>query len=219
MTISPRNIVWSFFVLGCFLLGSCAKEQVPVFLIPSTYRFNTPSLESKKVYVIDPVTNQFKVANDTLGTFNRGNREIADSLNAIIQSEFVKTMLVRIVFETADQARLVFGRLDTVGVLDKVILSDSTVSKYSLTGNQIAFTAFPQYYVNINNDFLELNLCKEFTLRSQVTTPGSATKRYYYQDCNADLPEDVIRRIVKSAAPVKYDTISLEYVNYIFSRY
>jgi hypothetical protein len=219
MSISPRNIVWSFFVLGCFLLGGCAKEQVPVFLIPSTYRFNTPSLESKKVYVIDPISNQFKVANDTLGTFNRGNREIADSLNAIIQSEFVKTMLVRIVFETADQARLVFGRLDTVGVLDKVILSDSTVSKYSLTGNQIAFTAFPQYYVNINNDFLELNLCKEFTLRSQVATPGPSTKRYYYQDCNADLPEDVIRRIIKSAAPVKYDTISLEYVNFIFSRY
>lgn len=219
MSVSSRLFFFSIIVAGSCLISSCAKEQVPVFLIPSTYRFNTPSLDSKKIYVIDPVTNNFKIAKDTLGTFNRGNREIADSLNAIIQAEFVQSMLVRIVFETADQARFVFGKLDTVGVLDKVILTDSTVTKYSLTGNQISFTAFPAYYVNINNDFLELNLCQEFTLRSEVMPASQFRRKYVKQHCTAELPDDVIRRIIKNSAPVKYDTISLEYVNYIFSRY
>ncbi len=201
------------------LFGSCSKELDPVFIVPSSYRFNTPSLDSKFVYVINPATGSFKIAKDTLGSFNRGNPEIADSLNAIIQHEFLSSMLSRIVFESADQVKLVFGKLDTSGVLDKVILTDSVTTKYSFTGNQVSFTAFPSYYVNINNDFLELNLCKEFTLRSQVQNAAPSTRKYYTNDCTAEFPDDVIRRILKNASPVKYDTISLEYVNYIFSRY
>jgi hypothetical protein len=203
----------------CIVLWGCSKEQVQQFEVPGTYRFNTPSLDSKFVYVIDPESGSFKIAKDTLGSFNRGNREIADSLNAIIQQEFISSMLSRIVFETADQAKLVFGKLDTVGVLDKVILTDSVITKYSFTGNQVSFSAFPSYFININNDFRELNLCKEFTLRSQVQSTGPSVRRYQHSDCTAEFPDDVIRRILKNASPVKYDTISLEYVNYIFSRY
>ena len=41
------------------VLLSCAKEQSPTFIVPSTYRFNSPNLDSKHIYVNDTISNSF----------------------------------------------------------------------------------------------------------------------------------------------------------------
>ncbi|MBP9197979.1 MAG: hypothetical protein KBF35_09950 [Saprospiraceae bacterium] len=201
------------------VLLSCAKEQSPTFIVPSTYRFNSPNLDSKHIYVIDAISKSFRKVTDTLGSFNRANNEIADSFNRIIQHEFLTSLLKSITFNTSDQASLVFGRLDTVGIKDNIIETNTVNTKYSLSGNQVIFDAYPEYYININNSFLELNFCQEFTLRSYKIAPGESEKKYFKTLCTDALPNTIISNIITSNPGITYDTISLEYVNYIYSRY
>jgi hypothetical protein len=201
------------------LIASCSKEQPSAFVIPSTYRYNSPNLDSKQVYVIDSIHRTFRKLNDTLGTFNRGNKQIADSLNFIIQHEFLQSMIHSIVFESADKAKFLMGRLDTTGMKSKIILLDSIITNYTMTGNQVIFSSFPNFYFNINNSFEELNFCQEFTLRSVKVAPDKSEKKYYKRLCSSAEPNDIIRNIVTADPAVRYDTISLEYLNYIFSRY
>ncbi len=198
---------------------SCSKEVVASFTVPSTYRYNSPNLDKKYVFAIDTLSKNFKFITDTLGSFNRGNNEIADSLNRIIQHEFLSSMLLSITFISSDQASLTFAQLDTTGVFDTFINKQEVPTGYSFLGNQIILKDFPQYYININNSFLELNFCQEFSLRSERVSPGVSQKKYYKNLCRNDLPEEVIRQIISTNAATRYDTISLEYVNYIFSKY
>jgi len=211
--------LFSILVVFISLLISCSKEQPPSFIVPSTYRFNSPNLDSKQVFIIDTITKNFRKVTDTLGTFNRANNEIADSFNRIIRQEFLSGLLKSITFNTSDEATLVFGRLDTVGVKDSIIATQTINSRYSFLGNQIIFDAYPAYYININNSFLELNFCQEFTLRSYKIEPGKSEKKYFKKLCESDFPNDVVATIISSNPTVIYDTISVEFVNYIFSRY
>lgn len=202
-----------------FVFYSCTKEQSPTFIVPSTYRFNSPNLDSKHIYVIDTITRVFRKVTDTLGSFNRANSEIADSFNRIIEHEFLDGLLKSIQFNTSDQATLVFGILDTVGLKDSIIETTTINTSYSFSGNQVIFNAYPDYFININNSFLELNFCQEFTLRSYKIAPGKSEKKYFKRLCTDELPNDIISKIINNNAGVTYDTISLEFVNYIFSRY
>jgi len=201
------------------VLISCSKEQSPTFIVPSTYRFNSPNLDSKHIYVVDTITKAFRKVTDTLGSFNRANNEIADSFNRIIQHEFLTGLLKSIEFNTSNEATLVFGKLDTIGIKDNIIETNTVNTKYSFSGNQIIFDAYPDYNININNSFLELNFCQEFTLRSYRVAPGQSEKKYFKKLCTDALPNDIISNIINSNSGVTYDTISLEFVNYIFSRY
>ncbi len=201
------------------VMVACTKEQSPTFIVPSTYRFNSPNLDSKHIYVIDTITKSFRKVTDTLGSFNRANNEIADSFNRIIQHEFLTGLLKSIEFNTSNEATLVFGRLDTLGVKDNIVETNMVNTKYSFLGNQIILDAYPDYNININNSFLELNFCQEFTLRSYRVAPGVSEKKYFKKLCTDALPNEVISKIITNNAGITYDTISLEYVNYIFSRY
>ncbi|MBK8346317.1 MAG: hypothetical protein IPL08_01375 [Saprospiraceae bacterium] len=208
-----------FSVVLFVILASCTKDQVNTFTLPSVYRFNTPSLDSKSIFVIDPGTKNIRMISDTLGSFNRGNKEIADSLNRIILTEFLSERLETVMFNNSEDATLTFGRLDTVGTPDKIVDLKEIKTKYKLSGNQVVFTDFPQYLIFLNNEFLELDYCQELTLRSAKLSTGGSQKKYYKRPCTSDLPRDIVSRIVSSEPGVKYDTISLEYVKYIYSKY
>ncbi|MFZ1751722.1 MAG: hypothetical protein WAU01_16095 [Saprospiraceae bacterium] len=205
-------------VMTCVLF-SCAKEQALTFVTPSTYRYNSPNLESKEVYVIDSLTKNIRKVTDTLGTFNRPNSEIADSINRITSNEFVIRRLQSITFDSGSEATLQFGRLDTSTVIDSIVLSDVVKSTYTLNGNQIIMTALPSYYLNINHSAREVNLCYNYTLRNRKLSDGSNLKKYYIQPCTGASSLDVVKNILSTNPSVVYDTISVETVNYIFSKY
>jgi hypothetical protein len=215
-----RFFSYYFFLFWLIMMAfACTKEAEPTFNVPGSYRYNSPSLDTKQVFVIDRLTGKYRLIKDSLGSFNRGNAEIADSLNRIIMQEFMESMLQRIDFTSADQATLYFGRLDTVGVIDSIRTIDSLTSRYTLNGNSINFDKFPEYIININNAFEELNFCQEFSLRSERTPSGTSVKRYYNALCSDQSAEKVLQNILASNPGIPYDTISVEFVNYIFSRY
>lgn len=218
MNFINRNL---YPLLVLFLLSltiSCSKTETTISLFPSSYRFNSPNLAEKHFIVIDSLTQDLKRISDTLGTFNRPNSVIADSLNNIIKNDFTRGMLRSINFESGSTATLFFGILDTVGV-DRILPLDTVVTSYKLSGNQIIFDARPNFAILINNDFLELNFCQEFTLRSDKRVSGDSMNYYSNQLCVTGDPFEVVRRIIIDNPDKKYDTIAVEYVNYIFSRY
>lgn len=218
MSFINRNL---YPVLVLFLLSmaiSCTKTETTTTLFPGSYRFNSPNLFEKHFIVIDSATQNLRKITDTLGTFNRPNSVIADSLNNIITNDFTKGMLRSIAFRTESSATLFFGILDTVGV-DRILSLDTLVTGYSLVGNQIVFDARPNYAIFINNDFLELNFCQEFTLRSDKHASKDSLNYYSNQLCSTSDPFEVVGRIILENPDKIYDTIAVEYVNYIFSRY
>ncbi|MBC7884864.1 MAG: hypothetical protein H7X99_05280 [Saprospiraceae bacterium] len=218
MTNFPIKVI--LFVVICFFVVfmSCSKNETVGSLFPGTYRYNSPNLYEKHIFAIDTLTKKIKIITDTLGSFNRANSEISDSINRIIEKEFLILMLRSIEFTSSDDAILSFARLDTIGT-DTLIPTSTENSKYSLSGNQIIFDARPEYRVDINNSFLELNYCHEFTLRSQSMFPAKSIKRYSKRLCDNFSPTQTITNIINDNPGVRYDTISLEYVNYIFSKY
>jgi len=217
------NFIKKYFysILGLLILGfaiSCSKTETIPSLFPGSYRFNSPNLSEKNFIVIDSLTKSLRKITDTLGSFNRPNSVIADSLNNIIELEFTKGMLRSITFRSESNATLFFGYLDTVGV-DKIIPLDTLNTGYRLVGNQILFDARPNFLMSINNDFLELNFCQEFTLRSDKHASMDSLNYYSKQLCVTDDPIEVIQRILNENPTKIYDTISVEFVNYIYTRY
>ncbi len=217
------NFIKKYFysILGFILITfaiSCTKTEMSISLFPGSYRFNSPNLYNKHFIVIDSTTKNLRKITDTLGSFNRANSVIADSLNKIINLEFTKGILRSISFKSESSATLFFGYLDTVGV-DKIIPLDTLDTGYKLIGNRILFDARPDFLININNDFLELNFCQEFTMRSDKHASKDSLNHYSKQLCVTEDPFEVVKRILNENPTKKYDTISVEFVNYIYSRY
>lgn len=156
---------------------------------------------------------------DSLGDFNRANNVISDSINIILKNEFVKSFIRTIQFIDGGNAVFEYGKLDTTAGKNLIIPTESKKTKYILSGNNIQFDSFPNYFAELNNSFLEVNLCQEFTYRSQKTNAGHNSKRYFYNNCKERDPLVTIARIQKENPGVIYDTISVERVNYIFSKY
>ena len=218
MNFINRNLYPLLVLFLLTLAISCSKTETTISLFPSSYRFNSPNLYEKHFIVIDSLTQNLRKISDTLGTFNRPNSVIADSLNFIIKNDFTKGMLRSIELITDNSAKLYFGYLDTVGV-DRILPLDTLLTSYKLSGNQIIFDARPNYVININNDLLELNFCQEFTLRSDKHATKDSLNYYSNTLCTNDDPLEVVRRILNENPDKIYDTIAVEYVNYIFTRY
>lgn len=197
---------------------SCSKTETTTTLFPSSYRFNSPNLYEKHFIVIDSLTKSLRKITDTLGSFNRANSVIADSLNKIIELEFTRGMLRSISFRSENDATLFFGYLDTVGE-DQIKPLDTLNTKYRMEGNQIIFDERPNFLMNINNDFLEVNFCQEFTYRSDKHASKDSLNYYSKQLCFTDDPFLVVQTILSENPTRIYDTISVEFVNYIYTKY
>jgi hypothetical protein len=204
--------------VSIILFSSCNKAEEATFTVPSAYRFNSPNLAEKNVYLIDQLSKKGKLITDSLGDFNRSNTVISDSLNYIIRKSFLVNSLRTITFKDGNNALLEFGKLDTTGGKSVIIPLNSKDSKYTLSGNNIKFEAFPEYYAEVTNSFLEVNLCQEFTLRSRRNPTGNV-KTYFHTNCTDVDHSKIITRIINENPSIIYDTISIERINYIFSKY
>jgi hypothetical protein len=204
-------------IIGFVFISSCTKVE-RTFNIPSTYRFNSPSLVSKTIFSIDTGTGSIVELTKELGSFNRSNNEIADSINRIVKTQFTQVFLQSLTFISSNQLKLSFARIDTSKTLDEVIPVKDTTYTYSLSGNTVKIDDTP-YTLFLDNYFEEIILCNEFTLRNQKTPNNTNIRKYYLSNCNSINPLESVKAIINKVPKVAYDTISVEYVHYIFSKY
>ena len=214
-----KTVLSTLALIAATMFVACKKEQLATFEVPSTYRYNSPHMDARYTYAINAAGKPRLLA-DTIGTFNRDNSEIADSINFYIERDFLTESLRKVSFEANNTALLEFARLDTTGGIDKFIDVRTQSTPYTLTGNDIVLSGFPQYKIVINNSFLELHLCREYTFRS-FSQDTSQIKRYYNQNCTdtSNNPDKVVARIIADNPSIKYDTMSVEFVSHIFSKY
>ncbi len=211
------------------LVWGCSKETTPTLVYPTSFTFNTPSLEERSVYridssyVYDPATNKknlvwkFKKLGDTLGSYDISNPDIADTLNFIIRKNFSNSMISKITLLSANQMEIEYSRLminDTLNPLyDNVEFLTRDTFDYQQVGNILN----PGMY--INNDSREIYICNEFIFGTKKLADGTFEKKYYQNSCNGPDAIASLERFVSDVNLIKYDTASVEYVNYIFSSY
>ena len=204
-----------------FTLG-CTKESVNTLVYPTTFTFNTPILENRSVYRIDStiVLNTATQKKDTLwkfsllteeklGTFDRPNAEITDTINKMLVSDLQNGFLSKITLLNSKQAELEYSYLDTM-TQNFVYIKTDTV-QYDQNGNYIFGNAY------LNNDSREIFLCREFILAKKVDMNTSISK-YFTNSCVGNSLSS-IKNFVANNPDVKYDTAAVELVSVIYSNY
>ncbi|MFZ1749959.1 MAG: hypothetical protein WAU01_07195, partial [Saprospiraceae bacterium] len=96
---------------------------------------------------------------------------------------------------------------------DKLMLRNILTIDYELIGNRLNEGMY------INNSFREIYICNEFILATKKLTDTTSVQKYFRSSCNGALPIFSLEKFVSNNINVKYDTASVEYVNYIFSSY
>lgn len=197
---------------------ACSTTEIPKFTAPSTYRFNSPNLIRDDVYALtinDNVIFYNKLVDTTLGSFDRSKSVISDSLNRLIFKDYAQGYIKNIHFISNDSAKIEIAKLDTIRT-DTII--ESIFTKCTFNGNDLTFDKLFGYKFVIDNDFFEINLCQLFSFRS-IKTATVPVKRYFKNFCIEGDDGDIIRAFVIEDLGIIYDTISLEFVNYIYTKY
>lgn len=235
------NIKYFTFWGLLLLFASCTEEVVNTLTYPTTFTFNTPVLERRSVHSIDTFTvvigSEKKIEFDVneitedLGTFDRSNSLISDTLNQMIRNSFADiadienfplrikngSMITSITLISADKMKISYGILDTLDsknpLLDRIISTIDTTLNYTPNGNFI----LPGLY--LNNDSRELYLCNEFIYAGRRGTSKPRLYEYKRRLSNGPILNESLSRIIFANGPLKYDTLSVEYVNFIFSSY
>lgn len=221
--------IFSFVLFVIILIMGCSKETTPTLTYPATFKFNTPSLEDRSVftidssYVLDPATNTKKLVwkftrlGEGLGSYDKSNEEIADTLNYLIRKNFTDVMISNITLLSSTQMEIEYSKLiikDTLNpLLDQIEFLNKMVVDYQQVGN------FLGNGIYINNDFKEIFICNEFILATKRLNATTTFKEYFQNDCNGVDPETSLNNFVTNINTIKFDTASVEYVNYIFSSY
>lgn len=192
---------------------SCQKTETFSFTTPSTYRFNSPSLYDRQVFSIE--TNQTAtLLVDSLGTFKKSNAEVADTLNVLIQQNYQDELITSMTLNDGKNLDLTFSKYDTLQ--HKFVTVREENLDYFLTGNDIQITKYPELNFGLDNDFMEIHLCKEFSERS---IKDITTHEYIEENCTSSIPQKIVERILSESQGKKYDTIAVEVVNFIYSKY
>ncbi len=233
------NILAFFFSI--MLFSACTEEVVNTLTYPTTFTFNTPVLESRSVHSIDTFTvvvgsekrieYNVKELTENLGTFDRSNSLVSDTLNHEIRKSFYTkslrddfplrikngSMITSITLISANEMKISYGILDTLDsknpLLDRIISTIDTTLNYTPNGNFI----LPGLY--LNNDSRELYLCNEFIYAGKRGTAKPRIYEYKRRLSNGPILNESLSRIIFANGPLKYDTLSVEYVNFIFSSY
>lgn len=212
------------------LLNSCSKETTPTLTYPTSFKFNTPSLEERSVYtidsmsVLDPGTNTKKLVwtytklGEALGSYDKSSKEIADTINYLIRLKFANRMISKITLLSSTQMEIEYSTLIindlSNALMDQIEYEGTEVIDYQQVGNILLNGLY------INNDSRELYMCNEFILGTKKLTDTSTYQQYFISpDCNGPDPIRSLDRFVSENNDIKFDTASIEYVNYIFSSY
>jgi len=97
-------------------------------------------------------------------------------------------------------------------------VSISQEGPYTLDGNKIMIDGNP--IITLSDDFSEIVVCGELSILSGTTGSNNAKFRYpNFEICTTTDPFTSVQNIVDQAtSATKFDTISLDYVNMIYSR-
>lgn len=204
-----------------FTLG-CTKESVNTLVYPTTFTFNTPILENRTVYRIDStiVLNTATQKKDTLwkfrllteeklGTFDRPNAEITDTINKMLLAGFQNGFLSKITLLSSKQAELEYSYLDTMK--QNLVYYKTDTVQYDQNGNYIFGNAY------LNNDSREIFVCREFILAKKAEMNTSFSK-YFTNSCSGSSLSSIKNFVIESPT-LKYDTASVELVSLIYSNY
>ncbi|MEZ4912055.1 MAG: hypothetical protein R2774_14480 [Saprospiraceae bacterium] len=207
-----NNKHFFYLIISLALLFGCKKEETYSFSTPSTYRFNSPSLTNRQVFAIQD--SKYTQLIDSLGSFDKSNEEIADTLNVFIKQNFIDPFITEITLTDSKNVKLVISQYDTLTKAFTVLREENL--GYTLVGNDVEITGYPNLSINIDTDFMELRLCKSFSERSIF---NSDKNEYHEENCTTRDGESTINNIVVSNPSITYDTIGLEYVDFIYSKY
>jgi hypothetical protein len=209
-------------------LASCTKETTYTLTYPTTFTYNVPSLESRSIFKIDSTqvinpSTQMKEPNYTvklltsdLGSFNWPNGVLADTLNDIIRTNFQASMISKITLLSATQMKIEYSKLviDTSSALkDYYVPYNTQIIDYQQIGNNLSDDLY------INNDSREIYLCQEFIFAKKKLEDNTILSQYYQKPCKHSTPEASILSFVSEENSIKYDTASVEIVNFIFSSF
>ena len=207
------------FILFIITILSCSKEVPRTLVYPTTFIFNTPLLDDRGVFVIESTDNNtwtFKRIIDELGSFNRSDAVISDTINKMIREEFAGNMIRSITLLSAREMEIKRGRLvlDPKSPLkDSIeILTTDTVS-YQANGNILMPGMF------LNNEFRDIYICNEFIYANSRISIDSLYFSYFRNDCNGRDYDASLQKFVRDNNFLRFDTASVEYINYIFSSY
>ncbi len=214
------------FIIILFAVAGCTKETVHTLVYPTTFKFNTPLLQDRAVFKIDSFYTgsgsnkklnwKFQRIIEDIGTFNRSDAIISDTLNKLIRSEFSNNIISKIVLLSPQDMEISTGRLilDPKNPLkDSIIITDVQTLKYQANGNFL----MPGMY--LNNESRDIYVCNEFIYANKRISKDSLYYSYFRNDCNGLDYNASLGKFVDSNNFLKFDTASVEYVNYIFSSY
>jgi hypothetical protein len=217
------NILAFFFFIALF--SSCTEEVTNTLVYPTSFRFNTPLLESRSVYQIDTFSTiignnkvldwKFTPLTEELGAFNRSNTLISDTLNAMIRESFEIEMISSITLLSTTKMEIEYGKLQlgATPLDDKINFARRDTITYQATGNFL----IPGMY--LNNDSREIYICNEFIYASNKSADNKRNYSYFRNGCNGADTKSSLSRFVRDNNFAKFDTASVEYINFIFSSY
>lgn len=205
-----------FSILLVVVITGCTKETFNQLVYPTTFRFNSPALDDRAVFTIDNTNTMFMKIIDELGSFDRSDASISDTINHMIRAEFANNMISEITLLSASDMVITRGRLalDPNNPLkDTIIVQNIDTVRYQINGNYL----MPGMY--LNNENRDIYICNEFIYANARISTDSLYFAYYRNDCNGRNYETTLRRFIDNNNFLKFDTASVEYVNYIFSSY
>lgn len=215
-----------FFILLVVITFGCTKEVPHTLVYPTTFTFNTPLLQDRGVFTIDSFYTgsgsnktlnwKFKRIIEDLGSFNRSDAVISDTLNFMIRQEFSNNIISKITLLSPNEMEITRGRLllDLDNRLkDSIIVTDIETINYQPNGNFL----LPGMY--LNNESRDIYICNEFIYANKRVTSDSLYFSYFRNDCNGLDYNTSLNRFVDLNNFLKFDTASVEYINYIFSSY
>lgn len=205
-----------FFILIVVVIAGCTKETFNTLVYPTTFTFNTPLLQERAVYTIDSTNTKFKRIIDELGSFNRSDVVVSDTLNYMIRQEFSNNMIAKITLLSPNEMEITHGRLilnPKSPLKDSILIQSTEKLNYQANGNLL----MPGMYVN--NENREIYICNEFIYANARVSKDSLFFGYFRNDCNGLDFQSSLKRFIDVNNYLKFDTASVEYINYIFSSY
>lgn len=217
-----KYIFYSF-IFMVVLISGCTTEEPHILEYPTTFTFNTPLLQERGVYKIDNSnpdgvsgTWSFTLIIEDAGSFDRSDADVSDTLNYLIRQEFSNNMISKITLLSANEMEIETGRLilDTLSHLkDQIEVLHTEKISYQPQGNFL----MPGMY--LNNESRDIYICNEFIYANSRISQDSLYFSYFRNDCSGADSRQSLLQFVNDNDYLRFDTASVEYVNYIFSSF
>jgi hypothetical protein len=197
---------------------SCADKAVPTFTVPSTYRFNSPTLVDKTYYVYD--NGGYRLVTDTLDDFLVDNEVLGDSLNQRLRKVFINETITSISFLTTNESQITFAMYDP---LTSTYINPRIVnSKYRFEGNDLKIDSLPNAKMNIDGDFYEVRQkyhAADRVYRWVKTDTTLRVRDYDLRPYQYDDDKSYINFMSLQRPDYSMDTLAIYDVDVIYSKY